>query len=255
MQALVSDIHGNLEAAEAVLQDLQRIGLKEIICLGDIVGYGPNPGECVDLAGEFAVTLAGNHEEAMQKGPLGFNTLAKESSLWTRKQLRRPFLGFGREKKARWDFLSTLPLRHSLDGNLYVHASPRDPTQEYILRSDTESLFGGVPEKLVDIFRYFEHICFVGHTHYPGIITDEFRFYSVSDFDGCWTLKRGRKLIVNVGSVGQPRDGDNRACYVIHDGDRLYFKRVPYQVEATVEKIKKIVHLNDRNGERLLYGA
>jgi len=254
MRALISDIHGNLEALEAIRKDMQALRVESVICLGDVIGYGPNPGECVDLAREFGVVLAGNHEEAVLRGPLGFNTLARESALWTRKQLR-PTFGSFKGKRARWEFLKILPLRHIDDGNLFVHASPRDPTQEYILQSDTEVLFGGKPEKLVDIFRRFEQVCFIGHTHCPGIITQDFCFHPLREIASSWTMKENEKIIVNIGSAGQPRDGDNRACYVVQDGKRLQFRRIPYDFENTIEKIKRIPQLNDRNGERLRYGA
>lgn len=254
MYSLLSDIHGNLEALEAVLQDLRGMGVQETLCLGDVVGYGPNPGECVDRAMNFKVVLAGNHEEGVLKGPLGFSALARESAVWTRKQLKPLLRGLG-EKRARWDFLKGLPLRHTQNGNLYVHASPRDPTQEYILPSDTEVLFGGLPEKLKNIFRYFDNVWFVGHTHLPGIITEDFDFFPLSEIGFRWKIEKGKKIVVNVGSVGQPRDGDSRACYVVQDGDQLYFRRVSYNMEATIEKIRGIPQLDDRNGERLRYGA
>ncbi|MBI3267761.1 MAG: metallophosphoesterase family protein [Planctomycetes bacterium] len=253
--AIISDLHANMEALEHVLKDIRNEGLtkQDIICLGDLVGYGPNPAECVEIAKEFRLCLKGNHDEAVVNEALGFNPLAREAVDWHRSQLK-PYWLSSKAKKIRWDFLKGLPATKTEERCYFVHGSPRDPTMEYILRADCEDLLGEVPSKIKDIFSRFEWLCFVGHTHDPGVITENSKFVSPRDLNGSFEVPPDKKLIVNVGSVGQPRDGDNRACYVIFDGKKLDFRRVEYDPQATRQKILGIPELDPRIGERLLYG-
>ena len=251
--AVISDIHANLEALTRVLDDIASQEIRDIICLGDLVGYGPDPAACVDLAMGWRVVLLGNHDEATLTEAFGFNPVARDALNWTREQLQPGFLSFGK-KRARWEFLKARPRTHEELDTLFVHASPRDPTMEYILRSDTEDITGGVPEKIRDIFTRFPRVCMIGHTHDPGIITEESRFLAPADVGDAYTFPPGRKFIVNVGSVGQPRDGDPRACYVVYDGATLRYRRVEYDKQATLAKIRNIPQLDPRVGERLLHG-
>lgn len=252
--ALISDIHGNLEGFNAVLEDISRHNVDMIYCLGDVIGYGPNPVECLDKAIQHSeFILMGNHEEAVLTGAFGFNPTAKEAIDWTRSQLKPSWLSFKKTKK-RWEVLKNLSLSYSEDDYLFTHGSPRDPTMEYILKSDTEDLFGEVPEKIRQIFSQFKKICFVGHTHTPGIITKDSKWYSIEDFDGVWECKDNEPVVCNVGSVGQPRDKDNRSCYVVFDGKEICFHRIPYDFRKTQEKILKIKQLDNRNAERLELG-
>ena len=251
--ALISDIHANMGALNAVLGDIKSNGITDIICLGDLVGYGPEPAEVVERAMEWRVVLMGNHDEAVVKFACGFNPVARAAVQWTREQLEPGFFS-GKTKKNRWTFLSSLPLTHTQDGYFFVHGSPRDPTMEYIFKTDTIDLTGEIPEKIRDIMSRFERVCFVGHTHEPGIITDDAIFLTPTEIDHRYTFEEGRKYIVNVGSVGQPRDGDSKSCYLLLDGNRIEFRRVAYDVNATAEKIFKNTHLDRRSGERLLLG-
>lgn len=250
----MSDVHGNLEAFDAVLALIETLGVDETVCLGDLVGYGPYPAECLDLAREFAWTIRGNHEEAVLKGAFGFNPTAKEAIDWTRLQLK-PRWTSGKQKRDRWEFLRTLPVKQERGDIQYVHGSPRDPTMEYILKSDCEDFFGEPPRKIQDIFNQVGHVCFVGHTHVPGIITEEYEFLTPPEIDHTFKLEKGKKVIVNVGSVGQPRDGDYRPCFVTFDGTEITYHRVDYDVEKTVKAIEAVSELNDRNGLRLRHGA
>ncbi|MDQ7779820.1 MAG: metallophosphoesterase family protein [Planctomycetota bacterium] len=254
MYAIVSDIHANLEALQAVLEDIRRRGLSErIVCLGDLVGYGPNPAECVAECMRFKTCLMGNHDEATVSEALGFNPLAKAAIDWTRSMLK-PSLLSRREKKGQWQFISSLPATAELEGWLLVHGSPRDPTMEYILRSDTESFVDEMPPKIKDIFSRFRTLCFVGHTHEPGIITAKSEFLAPADFGGKYDVTDKGKMVINVGSVGQPRDRDNRACYVTFDGRVIEYHRVPYDFNVTARKISAISALDVRIGERLADG-
>ncbi len=251
--ALLSDIHSNLEALQVVLQDIQSQGIREIYCLGDIIGYGPNPVEVVDQAMEWDVVILGNHEEAVVREEYGFNPVARAAVTWTR-NLLRPGILSSRVKKERWKRLGHLTMSHKQDGAFFAHGCPRDPTMEYILRSDCVDLTGGVPEKIRDIFSRFDRLCFVGHTHDPGVISEESRFVSPKDCNHRVDFDPGKKYIVNLGSVGQPRDGDTRACYAVWHGDSVEWRRVEYDFSVTMQKIFNTPQLDPRAGERLAHG-
>jgi predicted phosphodiesterase len=207
---LISDIHGNLEALEVVLADIEKQGVQEIFCLGDIIGYGPNPRECIDRVMEHAkMTLLGNHDQGAMFDPDGFNIGAERAIFWTRDQLESPYDRANNEK--RWEFLGMLPRSHRLDPFLFVHGSPRNPLSEYIFPEDIYN-----HRKMERLFQLVDQYCFQGHTHVPGVFTEGFQFYSPEEIENEYTLGDG-KVMINVGSVGQPRDGDPRACYVILD--------------------------------------
>jgi predicted phosphodiesterase len=252
--AIISDIHANLEALTVVLQDIRAKDIDRILCLGDVIGYGPDPVACIDLAADFDLILRGNHEEAVISGAFGFNPVAKEAVDWTRDQLKPKWHSFAL-KRARWDLIRELPLTYTESNLFFVHGSPRDPTMEYILKSDTEDLFGEIPQKIKEIFDMIEWACFVGHTHTPGVITQESRFYTPVEVGGSFELSSDEKYIINVGSVGQPRDGDNRACYVIFDGTTVAYQRLEYNHAKTAGKIRVINKLDNRNAERLEFGT
>ena len=245
MKALISDIHSNLEAFEAVVDDIKKQGIKEIYCLGDIVGYGPNPRECIDLAMKCQVCLLGNHDQGALFDPEGFNTGAERAIFWTRAQLES---GDSTQNQKRWDFLGELPRTYKEDGLLYVHGSARNPLNEYIFPEDIYN-----QRKMERIFALVERHCFQGHTHVPGIFTETLCFYSPEEVDYKYFLS-DVKTLVNVGSVGQPRDADPRACYVVLDGKQLIYRRVEYDVEKTIRKIYEIPELDNFLGDRLRQG-
>jgi predicted phosphodiesterase len=254
-KAIISDIHGNLEALTAVLEDIKQRNVEAIYCLGDVIGYGPNPVQCLEEA--FRVCefiLLGNHEEAVLTGAFGFHPAAKEAVDWTRRQLKPSWCSLS-NTRTRWEILKNLPLSYTEDDCLFVHGSPRDPTMEYILKSDTDDLFGDVPEKIKEIFEQVDRICFVGHTHTPGIITQNSQWFNIQDFDYVWEHKSNEKIICNVGSVGQPRDKDNRASYVTFNDKEICYHRIPYDFIKTQERIRKIPQLDNRNADRLEFGT
>jgi diadenosine tetraphosphatase ApaH/serine/threonine PP2A family protein phosphatase len=251
-RALISDIHANLEALEVVLDDIKEQGVAEIYCLGDIIGYGPNPRECIDRVIEHcSMSLLGNHDQGALFDPDGFNIGAERAIFWTREQLENPG---DRGNERRWDFLSELPRTHRSNSFLFVHGSPRNPLQEYIFPEDIYN-----HRKMERLFQLVERYCFQGHTHVPGIFTESYQFFAPDEIDNQYTLGEG-KVMVNVGSVGQPRDGDPRACYVIlEDGDdggpaRITYRRVPYDFETTIQKIYAIPELDSFLGDRLRQG-
>jgi diadenosine tetraphosphatase ApaH/serine/threonine PP2A family protein phosphatase len=239
MKAIISDVHGNLEALEAVVDDMNDFDVEDLYCLGDTVGYGPNPGECLDILMNCKVHLLGNHEEAMREKPTDFTAEAARVAEWTLHQLRDHC-----EDPAEWQdrlrFLRKLPRTHKEGENLYVHGSPRDPTREYVYPHDLKQDSG----KIWDIFRQVGRCCFMGHTHIPGIFTESFKFHPPEEIDYHYALVPG-KLLCNVGSVGQPRDGDWRACYVLFDDKTIHFRRVEYDMETTVGKMKQVPELKN----------
>jgi len=249
MQAIVSDVHSNLEAFQAVLNDIKQRGVTDIICLGDLIGYGPDPRTCLDMAGSFNLCLLGNHEEAVlfEAQAQGFNPRATVAVKWTAKQFN--MLGDDRQANAkRWDFMGNMPRYYSGNGILLVHGSPSDPTREYVYTTDVRN-----PNKMERIFGQIEHLCFVGHTHVPGVWTDDMTFRSPDDLDYVYRISP-RKTIINVGSVGQPRDNDPRACYALFDGAAVRFIKVAYDFETTIRKIYAIQDLDRSLGDRLREG-
>jgi diadenosine tetraphosphatase ApaH/serine/threonine PP2A family protein phosphatase len=246
MKAIISDIHGNLEALQAVLADINRHPVETIYCLGDVIGYGPNPRECLDLAMTWPVVLLGNHEEAAVIGPENFNPAAARAIFWTRAQIDAP-LPSPEAAGRRLAFLKALPQRRLEGDFLFVHGSPYDPAHEYVFPDDVRN---GI--KMWTLFNWVPRWCFQGHTHIPGVFTDAPQFFSVEEVGGEYRL--AGKAMINVGSVGQPRDGDPRACYVLLDGETVRFRRVAYDVEATMRKIHAVAELDNDLGNRLLLG-
>lgn len=246
-RALISDVHSNLEGLEAVLADIDSQGITEIYCLGDIIGYGPNPSECIDRIMECEVCLLGNHDQGALFDPEGFNSGAERAIFWTREQLENP--GSNSEDNARrWDFLGELPRNCKEEGRLYVHGSARNPLNEYVFPEDVYN-----QRKMEKIFSLVERTCFQGHTHVPGIFTEGLRFFTPEETK--YEYKVGEeKIMVNVGSVGQPRDGDPRSCYVVQEDDVLRYRRVDYDLDKTVQKIYDIPELDNFLGDRLRAG-
>jgi predicted phosphodiesterase len=240
MQAIISDIHGNLEALEAVLKDIESLGITDIVCLGDTVGYGPNPLECLKLVREKCrLVLLGNHDAAVLWGPNNFNPYAEKAIYWTGHQL-------GGEA----DYFTTLHSSHRENNVLYVHGSPVDPLNEYML---PDSVF--YPTRMAEWSKEVELCSFSGHTHMPGVfeyVGNKYTFQkNMTHFD---LISDG--YMVNVGSVGQPRDNDSRACYVVYrpESKSIEYRRVDYDIEATVGKIHGISDLVNYLGDRLRTG-
>lgn len=258
-RAIISDIHGNLEALQAVLSDIDRQKVDQIACLGDIVGYGPNPCECVKLVRDRCqLVLLGNHDQGALFDPDGFNVGAERAIRWTRAQIEHHDASPKHAANQLMDFIGELP-RTRVEGDfLFVHGSARRPIEEYVFPEDIYN-----PLKMEHIFELVGRYCFQGHTHIPGV------FITVPDFLTPETSSGGEewrhtlpepKAMVNVGSVGQPRDGDPRASYVIVEsgapGDEVVvrFRRVPYPADVTCRKIHAIADLDNYLGDRLLLG-
>lgn len=221
-------MHANLEALTAVLSDAAGEGAASILCLGDLVGYGADPVACIEALGERAAALvAGNHEH----GALGlldlqwFNPFAREAALWTSQQLG--------EDHAR--YLAALRLTATVEDATLVHASPRNPDEwDYLVSA--EDGFAVFPD-------FDTRLCFVGHSHRPGCWSlggsGPKHLPHLKPEQGPVRLEDGRRYIINVGSVGQPRDRDPRAAYAIWDRERrtVTIRRVPYDHKAAARKI------------------
>lgn len=253
-RAIVSDIHANLAAFEAVLRDAEQQAVDEIYCLGDVIGYGPDPRGCIRLAREFRVNLLGNHEEAVLFGAIGFNPKAKIAIDWTREQLNLE--EFPEENRTFWNFIGGLAKDHREEPFLFVHGSPRDPTREYVFKQDFKDR-----KKMDAIFSapsgFRWKVCFNGHTHHPGVLlqSQPYRFVEPAQVDHTFRYADARgRLVVNVGSVGQPRDGDWRASYVIVDDEAIRFRRVEYDVQRTLRRFEECPTLPEYLARRLQEG-
>ncbi len=249
MQAIVSDIHSNIEALEVVLADIDKQDVDSIICLGDVIGYGPNPKECIDRIVDARLALLGNHEEAVLNvmNARGFNPRASKAVKWTVDQF--DMLTGDREANGRrWDFLGGLQSSFESNGVMLIHGSPIDFTRGYIYTADVRN-----PNKMERIFSGFDQLLFVGHTHVPGVWLEDMTYLSPRDVNYEYTLT-SRQTIINVGSVGQPRDLDPRACYALFDGTTVRWQRLEYDHEATARKIRAIPELDGFSGDRLLKG-
>lgn len=253
MFAIISDIHSNLEALNAVLADIDSRGISEIVCLGDIVGYGPDPRECVDIVMERCkFAICGNHDQAVFCEPYNFNVGAERACYWTRQVLEdEPDKAL---RDQRWEFLGKLPFQMIYEDMLFVHGSPRRPVNEYLFADDVYSN----PHKLMANFERLQQVaCFIGHTHVPGVFVDDPYFESPGELaePDVYEIADDDKVIINIGSLGQPRDRDPRAAYaIVDDNRRLEFLRVEYDIDKTVHKILITPELDDFLGHRLLEG-
>ena len=227
--AIISDIHANLEALEAALADIASQGITDIVCLGDIVGYGPNPNECVELVKKHCrLVLMGNHDAAALDvfSTQNFNINAKIAIEWTSNTLTH-------ESKS---FLTNLPMIHIDEAGTYVHATPYEPRMWYYITSLEEAGFN---------FQFFETpFCFVGHTHIPVAISlvNGHSIEVSQDQIIHYILDGTRRYLFNVGSIGQPRDRNRDSCYAILDAENSLFslRRVAYDVESCQKKMREV---------------
>lgn len=223
--AVISDIHANLEALEAVMRDIELHTADKIVCLGDTIGYGADPLPCLELVEKRCETrLMGNHEYAvLGKLPSQqINKTAKIALAWTQHQ-------FQDNAMSR---IASLPMTAEQDDLFFVHASPWEPSRwRYVLSAgEAEAAF-----KCFD-----QRICFNGHSHLPmtfALCEEQIRVKAGHDFQP----NEETRYIVNVGSVGQPRDNDPRACYVIYDSDEdeITYHRIDYDIAKTQHKMRQ----------------
>jgi diadenosine tetraphosphatase ApaH/serine/threonine PP2A family protein phosphatase len=229
--AIISDIHSNLYALENVLSEIHASGVDETYCLGDIIGYGPFPNECVSLVGrECPVVIQGNHDSGLVgKTPLShFTRDGRDALTWTRKQISHENL----------EYLERRPLTAVVNNLTLAHASPFDP--------DSWPRILTMEEAQRAFWAFSTRLCFIGHTHIPTVIGEDL---SVNAF------RKDCRFLINVGSVGQPRDGDPRAAFGVLDTETLSYelKRVEYDVDATAKAIHEAGLPKDL-GKRLRLG-
>ena len=237
--AILSDIHANIDALESVLAHARTEGCEQFVCLGDVVGYNANPAECVAKIREMEMPcILGNHDEYSAKDIdlSSFNPVAAEAVVWTREQLT--------PEDRQW--LAALRYVRLVDSFTIVHATMDGPRQ-----------WGYVQDKMAAAasFTYQSTpICFHGHTHVPLAFMSEGGKVHGGTYN-CVQVEQGKKYFINVGSVGQPRDSDPRAAYVIYDDTekRIDLQRVEYDIESAQAKIRA-AGLPDRLAERLALG-
>ncbi|MCX7013318.1 MAG: metallophosphoesterase family protein [Candidatus Sumerlaeota bacterium] len=235
-----SDIHGNYHALRAVIGSLDDHGIEEMFCCGDVVGYGAHPNECCALLRERRIpTIAGNHDHAaLLRTNIGFfNDIAKAAVLWTKDTLT----------PENTEFLANLPLTMESGEFCFVHGSPESPdTWKYVLTlGDAKASF--------ECFQ--QRFCFIGHSHQPFLI--EWRDGVIScPSTPIVEIQDDSRYLINVGSVGQPRDRNPMACFVIVDQGtrRIEFHRAPYDLEAAQRAILDC-GLPAQLAERLAFGA
>lgn len=234
--AIISDIHSNLEALLAVFEDLEHHNCDKTISLGDVVGYGGSPNECVEIIRDkSAASIIGNHDKAAAgiKEPLNFNPVARGAALWTRDSL----------KEENKEYLKNLPGNLNYGNFMIVHGAISDPDKYIMGQFDAESEFGLMRDA---------DVCFFGHTHVPAVYSDKDN--KLFDLSAITEIEKDAKYLVNPGSVGQPRDHDPRASYLIYD-DRgsVEFRRVSYDIKTAQKKIIE-AGLNKALSERLAHG-
>ena len=230
--AIVSDIHSNLEALTAVLQVIEARRVEAVYCLGDVVGYGADAATCVNLVRlHCTATVMGNHDEAvaLERGVKTLPRDARKAAAHNRVQLN----------ESQRAFLAGLPLTLEADGCTFVHATPADPGAWQRLGSYLIAR---------EQFGYFHtEVCFIGHSHVPAVMGSKL---------GAVRVQPGARYLINVGSVGQPRDGDPRACVAFFDTETFAYDlvRVPYNIDAAANKII-IAGLPKRLANRLYKGV
>ena len=222
--ALISDIHGNLEALSAALEDIDKQQVDKIHCLGDVIGYGSEPAACLELVNKTCdIKLMGNHEYVILglESPDSYTQVARISAEWTR----------GRLTDRDFSFITDFEMDRSLDNLYLVHASPFEPEQWHYILS---------PEEAAQAFERLEGwLCFHGHSHIPLIFSEAYNRPPREKVGHSFLPDSENRYLVNIGSVGQPRDNDPRACYVTfdtHEGEVTYH-RVAYDIETAQSKM------------------
>ena len=235
-----SDVHSNLEALKAVIEDFKKERLEKIFFLGDAVGYGPDPNECVELIQKISTkSLMGNHDYAAldMMETSWFNQYAREAIEWTKEELN----------EANFRILSDYVMDNRFSIFHMVHSTPKDPSSwDYIFDLDEAE----------ENFRFFRtQVCLVGHSHRPFIIKKFDGKQSFLHEEGSVKIEEGFKYLINIGAVGQPRDGDNRACYLVYDDEQstAQLRRIDYDIKRTQKKMRK-AKLPQFLIERLYYG-
>jgi len=250
MIAFISDLHSNTEALGVCLAEIERLGVERVICLGDVIGYGPEPREVLLKVMEVCeFSLLGNHEHGAMFYASDFNPRARAAIEWTRDQLNRK--DCSRDENMRmWSFLGQMKELHEEENFMLAHGSPKDPIRDYVVPKDCTD--GAKMQERFDLLGG-RQVCFVGHSHVPGVYPEGCLFLDPNDIGGEYRIGEARAL-VNIGSVGQPRDGDRRLSFVTYDGEVVRFHRLEYDYESTMTKIRAVTELPDNLADRLAQG-
>jgi predicted phosphodiesterase len=252
LQAIIADVHSNLEAFTAVLEDIKSQGITDIISLGDMIGYGPNPIECIAKAVEHQViNIYGNHELAIFKEKTNFNPAAQRAIEWTKEIITN-----NENLTEVKNFFKHLQYEYKVNSYIYAHGSPRGVTDEYVIKKDDFfNLTPKVKASLKENFQMVETVGFVGHTHIPYVCTtDLYLIHPEWQNYESYPLLLGTKTLANPGSVGQPRDKDPRACYIIFDESTITHRRVAYDIEKTIASMQALNRLDETLWLRLPRG-
>ncbi len=223
--AIISDVHGNLQALQAVLAKIDGTGVDQIICLGDVVGYNADPNQCIQIIRERTIpTICGNHDAVAcgLEEPWGFNPIALSAALWTREHL----------SPENYEWLAKLPNSLKFEHFFAAHGSPTNRDTYLFTWEDVAPHFAYLVQE-------GRTICFFGHTHCPGIFTPD-GAYSIGA-EGRFPLERDKLYFINPGSVGQPRDGDPRAAFGVFESESWVYElvRQPYSVQESAERIRQ----------------
>jgi len=242
MHAVLADIHANLEALSAVLADIRARGIERIICLGDVLGFGPDPVACVELAMEFDVVTRGCHDHRIFANFRSFNQTVATGCAHDLKQLKAGWSG-----RKRIKFLKQLPLAYEEDGVTYAHSFPVQEDWAWFVPigadpslSDAETINNQTWRRQGELVRAAGGPTLIGHAHAPGTYGLNGLYRSASAQDHRVQIQRGEPMVVDVGAVGWPRDKDPRACYATVDGDTLEWHRVEYDHKATTAKLLEL---------------
>ena len=247
MDAIITDIHGNLEALDAVLEAIGDKTLSRIICLGDLVCYGPDSLECVRRSAGWDISILGDWDATvLEHNPDDWHPTLNRHIEYVRDE-------FGRssDSESLYATLRSYKHGHVESGVHFVHGTPHD-RRDYVFPEDMYNT-----KKLNRIAERFERACICGHAHLNGVYRRrsdlEWQFVQ-PELETRYDLGIADKTIVTVGSVGQPRDGDPRACFATLDGKSVTFHRVAYDVETTAAKIRANPNIDDMHGDRLAHG-
>lgn len=267
LTAIISDLHGNRPALEVVLADAAERKVERIVCLGDVVGYGGSPVWCLERVIELCsqdakdalgrklqpgFCLLGNHEQALLVTAEDFNPRARIAIEWTRGAVDGGTDGRGAGAADLWNFLGGLSSSHRDEAAMFVHGSPRDPVREYVLPSDIRR-----PDKMQGLFEHTSRpVCFLGHSHVGAVYYEDQRFFRPTGTEGPFQIGASmeNRCLINVGSVGQPRDSDPRCGYAVFDGRHVTFVRLEYDISAAQADIRAIPALPSSLAERLSVG-
>lgn len=224
--AFISDVHANLEALTAVMRDMEEQHIEKVFFLGDAVGYGADPNKCIRLIHNLCeIKLLGNHDYVALglENPTQFNLMARQSILWTQSELKRKSI----------EIMSDFEMDAVFLDYFLVHATPENPSEwGYMLT---------VEEATRNFDAFTQDFCFVGHSHIPAVFCRRPDGRVEIFAEQSWQAESDCRYIVNVGSVGQPRDGNPYACYLMAqtEDNSFEYRRIPYELETAQIKMKK----------------